>query len=88
MNHLCIPTVRLLIDEILILIIFFGQVKQSSFVQRCNVSCKKENTDVKIGLQSLMTEINIKMDADTFRNVGTVVDEDSKMVVEKFIKYV
>lgn len=51
------------------------------------MACKKENTDVKIGLQSLMTEINIKMDAETFRNVGSdVVAEDSKIVVQKLFK--
>ncbi|XP_065226053.1 uncharacterized protein LOC135849508 [Planococcus citri] len=63
------------------------QVQRNSYAQECNVPFENENADMKIELRSLMTEINIKMDADAFRNVQPVsVVQDSKLVVQKLFK--
>lgn len=40
------------------------QVQQNTCVQRYSISCKSENAGIKIGLHSLMTEMNIKRDVE------------------------
>lgn len=65
---------------------FVFQVQQNTCVQRYSISCKNENTDMNVGLHSLITEMNFKNDAESGQMNSFVTGEDTQVSVQKVFR--